>query len=402
MSVDEMLAQFRQTRNGNLPVATTAQPKPISNQTAITASTVHTDTGTVRVEFIPLDHLTINLRQPRRVLPDDLRRTFARGEQSAEETISTLIARAGTGDLEAQGHLANIRPLADSITCIGVEQPIQVIASWRDQDRPYEIKDGERRFWACVLLAGGGDKGIEIKNIPALIESDSDEDNTDDLLLTQWEINTQREGIPEIDVACYVRDTYRAMFDRVQADREGVRTQFKQADAKEWSDSALATALTVNAVHASTGRKVGPRMILLLTQMADKLAERTLLLARAHRLCQRDLVLLARAAPDSQVELAERLALRALSSGQTEASTQPAQTATKKRGRPKLAERELRICQRLVEQVTHRNPKQLARLSDGDVQKLLNAVYEAREALDQYSHLLRSIVSQSIHVHTGG
>ena len=188
--------------------------------------------------------------------------------------------------------------LSDLLDVKTSEQPIQVIASWRNQDRPYEIKDGERRFWACVLLAGGGDRGIEIKNIPALIESDSDEDNTDDLLLTQWEINTQREGIPEIDVACYVRDTYRAMFDRVQADREGVRAQLKQAEVEEWSDGALATALTVNTVRANTGRKIGPRMILLLTQMADKLAERTLLLARSHRLCQRDLVLLARAAPD--------------------------------------------------------------------------------------------------------
>lgn len=109
----------------------------------------------------------------------------------------------------------------------------------------YEIKDGERRFWASVLLDGDG--RLPGRSIPALIEPEVDAE-LDALWLAQWEINTQREPIPEVDFSLLVRDTYRTLFDRVRADRAGACAALNIDPAGKQSDSELAIALCVKEV----------------------------------------------------------------------------------------------------------------------------------------------------------
>ena len=299
LPIEEMLAQLQQVRRA-APAEPTQTP-PAEDAVASPAPMTPSSRG---IEQLPLDQLTINLRQPRRVLPDDLRRSFVRGELSAGQVMATLVERAATANIEAQGHLAGLRPLADSIARIGVEQPILVLAEYHKTRTRYEIKDGERRFWACVLLAG--DAPLASRDIPACIETDGAD--TDALMLSQWEINTQREAIPEVDFALLVRDTYRSMFDKVRANRDAICAAHEIAQTGRESDSDLAITLAIKEVDRLSGRPLQRRAVLQLTQCADKLAESAVRLARAYRFSQRSLAQLAACRLLTRQSSAERLA----------------------------------------------------------------------------------------------
>jgi ParB-like chromosome segregation protein Spo0J len=384
LSVDEMLAQFKRVRGLAATGATDRTP---------TAPAEHMPEPLIEqslagINLLPLTQLTLSMRQPRRGLPDDLRRAFGRGECSAADTMAVLVTRAAESDTEAQGHLSSLRPLADSIARIGIEHPILVIATNKDAVPRYEIKDGERRFWACVLLDGDG--RLPGRAIPALIEPE-DDISPDALTLAQWEINTQREPIPEVDFAILVRDRYRAMFDHVRADRAGACEVLSIDPTGKEADSELAILLCVNEVLRLTGRPLQRRAVLQLAQCADKLVERTIQLARAYRVSQRSLSQLARLAPEEQVNAIERMTKPtvALETPKTRAArpTKP--------GRPTLAERELRLCNQLIDRFTQRTPKQLALLTPSDMHRLQQGVADAREALDAYAGMLSTLLKKT-------
>ncbi len=383
LSIDQMLAQFKRVRSLAV-TGKTDTPAALAEQ----APQPQIAQPVAGVDLLPLTQLTLNLRQPRHGLPDDLRRAFGRGEYTAADTIAALVTRAASGDSEAQGHLSNLRPLVDSIVRIGIEHPILVIEANHDAAPLYEIKDGERRFWACVLLDGDG--RLPSRSIPVLIEPD-DASDLDALWLAQWEVNTQREPIPEVDFALLVRDTYRAMFDRVRADRAGACVALEIDPTGKHADGELAILLCVKEVHRLTGRSLQRRAVLQLAQCADKLAERTVQLARAYRLSQRNLSQLARIAPDEQVRAIERL----IKPDGAEMTPKAKETRPAKPGRPTLAERELRLCNQLIERFTQRTAKQLALLAPSDMHRLQKGVADAREALDAYASMLNTLLKKT-------
>ncbi len=243
-----------------------------------------------------------------------------------------------------------------------------------------------------MLLAG--DAPLASRYIPACIETDGAD--TDALMLSQWEINTQREAIPEVDFALLVRDTYRSMFDKVRANRDAICAAHKIAQTGRESDSDLAITLAIKEVDRLSGRPLQRRAVLQLTQCADKLAESAVRLARAYRFSQRSLAQLARLSPADQTKSAERLA------SPTVAVAEPAKTNPARPGRPTLADRELRLCNHLIDRLIQRNPKQLARLAPDDMHKLLQAVADAREALDDYASLLGTLLKKPAASHAGG
>lgn len=389
-SVAEMLAEFQQKRGAATPNKAVAVI-PATNPAIAIHEALPTASHTIT--HIPLDRIVINVRQPRRYLPADLRHNFADGNQTAEASLRELCERAGAGDVEAQGYLVSLTELANSIADIGLEQPIKVIASLRGGQQVYEIKDGERRFWAHVLLAQQDPTAPPI--LAAMIEPEAEGASSDDLLKIQWQVNVQREDIPVIDFAVFVRDQYRAAFDHVAADRDAAIAQLELSDAQGWRDSEIAIALTVRAVRKQTSKRLGRRTVFLLVQIADKLSDPAKALARAHGLSLRDLARLAKVSPEQQQQFGTALASQTLALRVGSEATTVESPAKKKRGRPTLAQRELNLCRRLAEHLTQRNPKQLMRLGAPDLQMILSAVNDAREALGDYEQLVKSVLTRA-------
>ncbi|NJM41423.1 MAG: ParB N-terminal domain-containing protein [Anaerolineae bacterium] len=139
----------------------------------------------------PLARIRTDLAQPRKYLPDDLRQKFARGQATAQATLTTLRERAAQGDDEAHAYTDSIQLLANSIAANGLQNPIRLLP----ERETYTLVQGERRFWACVWLGHETIAAILVNTqanpIPA----------ADALQRTRWAENVEREPVSAVDLA---------------------------------------------------------------------------------------------------------------------------------------------------------------------------------------------------------
>jgi len=102
---------------------------------------------------IPVDAVSPDPEQPRRLLPPELAESARRGELSVKEVMRRWLAEEDTPDSKLQ----ELRRLADSIEKQGLINPITVRplneGEQIGQGGEYVVVTGERRFWAHVLLA---------------------------------------------------------------------------------------------------------------------------------------------------------------------------------------------------------------------------------------------------------
>jgi DNA-binding FrmR family transcriptional regulator len=142
-----------------------------------------------RVYEINLDRIMPDLKQPRHLLPHDLRTKLQNKQLSPGDVMRELVLRAERDDMVALLILggkekgpaeeedeivedSGLFALARSIREVGLRQPINVYRI-DDPDQPhqatYRLGEGERRFWAHHLLVLQGYD--EFKTIKAIVET---------------------------------------------------------------------------------------------------------------------------------------------------------------------------------------------------------------------------------------
>ncbi len=141
---------------------------------------------------LPIDQIHPDLKQPRRLLPQDLTDAFASGAP-VSEIISQLRARAERNKWIRE-KLVKLDGLADSIASDGLYQPIRVIQEGENQ---YRIEQGERRWWAHHLLLARGDE--RFRNILAFVISSETTDSAK--LRRQVGENVHRSDFTAIELA---------------------------------------------------------------------------------------------------------------------------------------------------------------------------------------------------------
>ena len=172
-----LLANLSQTKNKLV-----LDPKPV-------------ETVPNRIIDVPLGMLHIDARQPRQFLPAGLRAQVLRNERSAIEVMAQLITQAESGSLEMQGYIESLAALAQSITEVGLQQPLRVSQERRNDGRTrFVLVDGERRFWAliyriCTEPTDNDSREQQLTSIkvPALLHDEHA--SADDIQRAQWAAN---------------------------------------------------------------------------------------------------------------------------------------------------------------------------------------------------------------------
>ncbi len=336
---------------------------------------------------LPLSLIRTDPHQPRRYLPDDLRERFQAGQADASATLRALLARVGADDPEAAGYLASLRDLAASIAAVGLQHPLRVSQETTHENggAVFRIVDGERRFWALVLLDLEAPQAAE-RQAPAILHDPAA--SADDIQRAQWAANLCREDIAAIDVARAVWRIREDYFARLAVDPASCLAALGSAAAGAASGAALqsmsrndmAVALTRAEAARLTGRAWAERTLYAYLAVADKVQPQAAALARAYGLSLRQLQGLANLREEDQV----RAILRAVGKADGVA---PA-VSNRGAGRPTALQRGIHACIALVgvlQQLTERN---LARTSPDDRQSLLAELEQAAAQVGQASRLL--------------
>ena len=219
---------------------------------------------------IDLEKVFPDPKQPRYILPGDIRLKMSAREITPREAMDELVRREHQGDVLAHLILGRpdeidevdeddergdvgLRALAYSIQDVGLRQPINVY-SVASVDVPgemnYQIAEGERRYWAHHLLVSEG------KNAFARIRCVIEPLPSDELLIRrrQQAENAARQDLSAIARARAIRE----IRDRLRVElgtRVPGETTIKLPSQREL-DEAVG-----KEVKAFAGRAIGGRMV---------------------------------------------------------------------------------------------------------------------------------------------
>ena len=351
---------------------------------------------TPQLTFIRLGDIDIDLGQPARRIPHDLRIAVATGKLTGAQAIAELVQRAGAGDLEATGYLAQLTPFAEDIDTVGLQHPIRVATARVKGRLRYQLIVGERRYWACLYLAArqGLSETEALKTtIEAVIDdAPADERTADDIRRAQWAENLQRAEVAPMDYALAVSAIYDSAYARAQAQRREVFVELELDDDGQ-SDSDLGIALAQKMVLEETGKPIARRTIFNYAHIAKDIVADAQRLARAYHMGVRDLERLMRTNPESQVDMMRQLVSESSMTGfGVEASG--AHSGTNKNGRPTRAERVVRFCLRVPEELSKNSDRQLATLELQRLQEILSVAEDATESLRSYCQRVRAMLNR--------
>lgn len=354
---DEILRNWRTATPKSAPL-------PVTNP-ALPSRIVPTEFPSEQVVLlIPLSQIRIDPQQRRKYLPADLRVAVIHSKHSVQDAMTELLARAGQGGPEAQGYVESVRALANSINRVGLQQPIRVAPEITNNDETvYRIVQGERRFWAHVLL--------ERPAIPVVLETD--EHSADETEQAQWAENLEREEVPAVDFADAVWDIRHRHLARLTVDKQYLSKSLGETIDKLSPDEAIAR-LTVQEVAHLTGRALAPSTLYRYLYIAEHLTVAAKNIARAHRINVSRLHQIAHLPADKQMNAVHRAA------GLPAPADQP---AIVNNGRPTTLHRCTTLCINLSGALKHLADKHIDRSSAEDKRALLEELDAAASVIEQ-------------------
>ena len=390
----------------------------MTNSTPVTSANNISDTPTLTsyaqatpantTVYVSLGTIIPDLRQPRQWLPLDIRQGLGKKWATGADAMQELLTRAGSGDLEAKGYLNSLKNFAEDIMEVGLQVPIKVFLLPSGGTYRYQIKHGERRWWACLYLAATSGLSPQASletTIEAFVDPEADGQTADELRRTQWSENFQREDVSLIDVVCEVSRVYDGAYARAEMQRKAMLEQLGWAD-EEQVTSTIAVAIAQNEVQTSMGKSLGRSSIMAYAQLAGKINPIGQGLARAFHFSFRDLERLSRTAAATEQESLARSPTEKILGAEnphgsskssqtvsTPVSTQPPDSNTIN-GRPTRARRFITMCLKLPEQLGKNTDRQLAQLKGTELQEMYSAAQQAQRALNEYCKLLSATLSR--------
>jgi hypothetical protein len=168
---------------------------------------------------VRLDEIEIDLHQPRRFLPDDLRQAFASHQTNHQDILTQLTTGTADGDVEAASYLSDMRSLANDIQMHGKLYPA-LVYTHRDRDGStcYRLIDGERRFWAHVYL--GAQPDSQVTTLRAELRDQFEHANGEDIERMQRSVNMQRESVCTIDIGEFIQTKRNAAVRAIHSDAQ--------------------------------------------------------------------------------------------------------------------------------------------------------------------------------------
>ena len=384
-SLRATLSQWTQPESEPAPEPTAELPQPPAlAPPSLTAS----PDPVISLLNLPLSLLRTDPHQPRHYLPDDLRGLLQTEQAGAADVLRALTNRAAHGDVEAQGYLADLRELADSIASVGLQQPLRVSQEpTRDGSTIFRIVDGERRFLAMTLLDLDAPAGAD-REVSAILHNPAA--SAEDIQRAQWAANLCRRDVPAIDIAHAVwriRDDY---FARLAVDpARYTETLGDEVRNRGLSLNDMAVGLTQAEVAKLTGRNWSERTLYAYLALAEKIKPRAVELARAYNLSQRQLQGLSNLNEDEQV----RLLLRMVGKPEPPREGMPTNSSARA-GRPTALLRGINACVSLATVLQQLSPRNLARTTAEDRQSLLAELDHAAAQIEAARRLLHSQVNK--------
>jgi hypothetical protein len=323
--------------------------------------------GLIQVE---LESLQIDLQQPRQYFPNDLRVKVAQGQLMPQEAITELMARTANGDEEALGYVANIRDLAKSIGDVQLQYPLIVRREGEGNSITYPIIDGERRYWAIWYLRGLSDVqslGVWIpETIPVIVTTVAFTAPEDDIKRIQWAVNLHREDVPPIDTAEAIWSIRESFIARLKLDPT-LAGEIPQTQSQALSLMDTANELTQREMERLTGRPISRAHLYRMLTVGEKLGHPARVLARAHGVSLNKLKGVAILPLDKQVEQLRHLI--AIERGFPQMKS--VRDKTDGPGRPTVFQRNMNLCDSLVEGLRRLDDTRLAKATPEDMQTLL-------------------------------
>ncbi|NJM39253.1 MAG: ParB N-terminal domain-containing protein [Anaerolineae bacterium] len=387
-------------------LTTTPQPR-VAGQAMPMASSMASSAAPVAntTHYLPLGRIMPDLRQPRKWLPVDIRAGLGISWQTGVDAMQELLRRAGGGDLEAQGYVLNLKRFAYDIMEVGLQVPISVFLQAEGSEHRYRIKQGERRWWACLYLAATSDLSPNealTTSIEAFVEPEDDTQTDDEIRRMQWSENIQREDVAQVDVICEVGRAYTKAYSRAVANRKAVLDSLDWADEEQVA-SDLAVALAQRELQSAIGRTFSRSAIMKYAQLTEKIGASSRGLARAFHFSFRELKRLAQAPLEQQEELARAMANAGLrvdgdmNIGEKAQPTKPVigePSGGAQNGRPTRAHQFVSLCLKLPEQLSKSTDRHLAQLEPTDLQAMMDAAKQASHALEEYHKRLSAMLSR--------
>lgn len=354
-----------------------------------------------RLASIPVDLIHIDPHQPRRTLPDDLRDACVQGLLGTRKAILELCRRAQNDDRLAALRVGQLRELANSIREVGLEYPLKVAKfQVKDGTVRYRIVEGERRFWAWLLLLASADETERAyrESIPAMVEDD--DVTPEHILKAQWAANLQREGVPVVDIADYVlsvRDTYAS---RLQVDPQKWVASLGE-DGRQMSIPEAVAELTMREVAAVMGKRLSRSNLFRYLAIAEKLRTDVKAIARVRQFGLRQCEWLARLSPIQQIEAAARMKPNDEDGDESHGEEQGRARNTGA-GRPKLLDGRITMLVRVAGDVGRDKETSLRKADPVKLQELRQATTDAIGALQGYMRLIDRSLADSAPIASSG
>jgi len=305
---------------------------------------------------IPLELIEIDAEQPRGYLPPALRGKVARGELKPSEALAALVQQAQQGERTAQGYLASISELAESMSQEGQLEPVGVTQL---EEGRYRLIWGERRYWAAWWLRARGAWG---DGLACRVRVDELEARV--LRRAQWAENMQREEVPLVRLAELVAEVYQEVRQEVGGDQQRLAER------------------VIEVVRERTGKVIARSTMYFCLQIGGALCDEARELAAAWRFSWRELGKLARLSGEQQVAVARLIASQRMKGedGRGEEKDKRGQ-ALRRVGRKaarwkKWAEGVKRVCE--AERL-----ERLAKLSEAELREIEAAVMQALQAVNE-------------------
>ncbi len=350
-----------------------------------------------RLASIPVDQIQIDPHQPRRTLPDDLRDACAQGRLTPRQALLELCRRAQDGDAVIGLRVKQLRELADNIREVGLEYPPKVAkANTQDGTVIYRIVDGERRFWAWLLLLATADdaESIHRQSIPAMVEDD--DASAEQILRSQWATNLHREHVPVVDIADYVlfvRDTYAS---RLQLDPQPW-LETLGAEGAAMSVPSAVLALTRREIATVMSKQMSRATLFRYLAIAEKMCTDVKAIARVRQFGLRQCEWLSRLSPTQQFEAAQRMKpVDQDCEDDTPEADADGRTRMTGAGRPRLLDGRITLLVRVAGEVVKEKEINLRKADAVKLQELRLATTDAIDALHGYVRL----IDRSLHTGT--
>ncbi len=353
------------------------QPKPAPS----TPPTISPPPATTDPPYpnVSLSDLHIDVAQPRKYLPTNLRSAIAEHKQTPAEALTQLVNRVASGDVEATGFFDSIRTLASGIQQIGLQYPLLVTPR---RDSGYTILDGERRYWALLYLQSQSPTSTA-DLIPIIIADPSS--TGDDLRRLQWIVNLQREDIAPIDIAeaiWRIREDFLAQINldrRRYADALGEQSQ-------NLTPLEAANLLTSREVSRLTGRTLARATLYRHLFVAERLTLPARPIARAHRVSLRRLRGVACLPEAQQIQEMLRAAIQ---ENDLALSVPKADNAAPSPGRPTVLRRNGNLCLGLIQGLQKMSDKHLAKSSAEDCQTFLAQLEDTASEIKRMTRMVQ-------------